>query len=497
MAVISITLFPMRSFVFQVLASLLLAWGQNSLMAQSALPDHQRQESRREATPAADREEHEDLQAASRYWYESRNPKHLPAMEAALKKVLPLALMQSPWITSMPTWEEAHHHRAYHDAGAVLLAKCYTLLYYGRVAEARSSLELVDTRLRYSLQLLPDRTARIVRKSLHYHEHACALYGAIISKKLDVFEFTPERDGYDADAQRQAAADMAMLRLREGNYDALDYYVSQARTRRLKTSSGQWVSEMIYRGIYPPENEVWSEAAWKEMGDRVKEWQKSKPKSIDAHIATLVYSLYFMAQKRPDNDQSLRTLVTAMTKMLDELDVTESPIVAQLRLFFSIALQDQFSITAGFFHRSYESFPDNYNLIVMMHVRLMREKEGQSLSSKFITEIGKSKHPEMMAVSLAELPLAVVFNATQQVDRKLIASSIHKALEVYPNSLEVRNDMGRLAVMVKMPELAREIMEPIGDHWDREKWKGLEEEAARITERKLKVASRRNKGVGA
>lgn len=487
----------MRSLFSLALACLLLGACPTILRAQSTLPDHQRQESAREAKADEDREEHEDLQAASRYWYESRNPKHLPAMEAALKKVLPLALMQSPWITSMPTWEEAHHHHAYHDAGAVLLAKCYTLLYYGRVAEARSGLDLVDTKLRYSMQLLPDRSVRLVRKSLHYHEHACSLYSAIISKKLDVFQFPPERDDFDADAQREAAADMAMLRLREGNYDALDYYASQARIRKLKTASGQWVSEMIYRGIHPIDNETWSETAWKEMGDRVMEWRKRMPKSPDAHVAALVYSLHFMAQRKPDSQQSLRTTMTAMTKMLDELDVTESPIVAQLRIFFSIALDDDFSVTADFFHRSHEKYPDYPNLILMMYLKLMREKEGQSLSSKFIEEIGKSKHSESMALCLGALPPMLIPAVTQQVDRKLIESSIHKALEVHPNSLEVRNDMGRLAVMVKMPELAREIMEPIGDHWDREKWKGLEEEAARSTERKLKMASRRNKGIGA
>ncbi|MEN3943327.1 hypothetical protein WJU23_18650 [Prosthecobacter sp. SYSU 5D2] len=122
-------------------------------VAQSRIPSHQRQESGREARDFEERSEHDDLQAAARYWYESRNPKQLPEMEKALAGILPLALTQSPWVTSLPTWEEAHCHQAYHDAGAILLAKCYALLYYGRVEEARSALELVDARFPHALLL--------------------------------------------------------------------------------------------------------------------------------------------------------------------------------------------------------------------------------------------------------------------------------------------------------------------------------------------------------
>ncbi|TDU81186.1 hypothetical protein EI77_00489 [Prosthecobacter fusiformis] len=456
--------------------------------AQTSIPSHQRQETGREATDFEDRAEHDDLQAAARYWYESRNPKQLPDMEEALAGVLPKALTQSPWVTSLPTWEEAHHHQAYHDAGAILLAKCYALLYYGRVQEARSALDLVDTKFPHSLMLYKDRTVIQVRKSLRYHEQACALYAGIVSKKMDVFVFPPERDEFDAHAQRKACEDMAMLRLKEGDYDSLEHYAMQARVRQLKTASGQWVSEMIYRGMHPLQDEQWSYTAWEEMGDRIKEWRKRKPSSIDARIGELVYEISRMI-KFPSDSQSMSALLARLRASLDELGPM-SPIIPELQMLISFSLNEDFSIAARHFHEGYEKFPDYPNNLVTMFLRLIRDPKGKVLGTDFLDNLATSDHPETMALVLGALPPELVILFSDGMDVPKLEAAIRRTLELYPHSFEVRNDLGRLAVLMKMPELAREVMRPVGQRWDRIKWKGLEEQAAGVTEDRSKQVRR-------
>src|SRR3569623_1174073 len=93
------------------------------LRAQGIIPDHMIQQGNLEGS--AKRETFDDLQASAQYWYHSRNPANLPAMDAALKKVLPEALKQAPYVADFQSWETAHQYKAYHDAGSVLLAKCY------------------------------------------------------------------------------------------------------------------------------------------------------------------------------------------------------------------------------------------------------------------------------------------------------------------------------------------------------------------------------------
>ena len=142
----------LSAFIMSAMATALCtgaALGQSNVRT----PDHQTQETQRESLSADDREEHDDHQVAAKYWYESRNPKNLLAMDEALAKVLPTALRQSDWVTEIPTWEAAHHTQAYHDAGAILLAKCYTLLYFGEVEKAQPSLRLVHEKFPHSLML--------------------------------------------------------------------------------------------------------------------------------------------------------------------------------------------------------------------------------------------------------------------------------------------------------------------------------------------------------
>jgi len=450
--------------------------------AQSKLPTHQKLLSEREATPTEERQEHDHLQAAARYWYESRNPKHLADMDEALQRVLPLALKQSPWVIGVPTWEDAHHHRAYHDAGAILLAKGYTLLYYGRVEEALPVLNMVDEKLPHSLLLYQDRRLVQVRKSLSYHEHACALYAAIITKKMDVFQFPPERDEFDAESQRKAVADMAILRLKEGNYDALEHFFSQARLRQLKTASGRWVSEIIHLSMHPSEHE--SEDAWVEMGDRILEWRQNKPTSIDALLFELHYEMGSISRNKPKSKKAMLAKIAEVQTKLKEIGPV-SPLVPQLQMIFSFLLEEDFSVAAGYFHDGYEKFPDYPTMILMMHLNLAKQDNGQSLCLKFLEFIGHSEHPQIVAMVLGSMPPLLVPVFTMGMDTSMLEASIRKAVTLHPHSLELRNDLGRLATLLKMPALAREVMVPVGARWDRQKWMGMEEEAARLTDKGL------------
>ncbi|MEN3943326.1 hypothetical protein WJU23_18645 [Prosthecobacter sp. SYSU 5D2] len=320
-----------------------------------------------------------------------------------------------------------------------------------------------------------------VRKTLRYHEQACALYAGIITKKMDVFVFPPERDEFDAGAQRKACEDMAMLRLKEGDYDSLEHYAMQARVRQLKTASGQWVSELIYRGMHPLENEQWSSSAWEEMGDRIQEWRKSKPTSIDARIGEMVYEIYQMVRFPPPDRPTRKALLARQRKKLEEVGPV-SPIIPQLQMVISITLKEDLSIAAGNFHAGYEKFPDYPSSLMVMFLRLMYDPNGQTLCKQFLEHLAASDHPESMAILLAALPPELGPLLNVWVDIPKLETSIRRTLELYPHSLEVRNDLGRLAVILKMPDLAREVMVPVGQRWDRTKWKGMEEQAVSVTE---------------
>lgn len=424
------------------------------------------------------------LQMAAAGWYESRNVEQLAEMEKALQEVLPLALKQSPWVINQPGWEEAAQQQAYHDAGSILLAKCCTLLYAGRAEEARPGLMMVDERFPHALLLHPDHTVVQVRKRLHYHEMACVLDAAIKGKHMDVFEFPPERDEFDGYAQRQAVLDLTLEHLRAGDYEVLEAYVSQARLRHLKTAAGQWVTSLICDSLHPGPEEEWPDEKWTEVGEVIQGWLKSKPDSPDAQLAIQVHDLTKFTRERPKNRRSVIAKMTEAQKKLEKIGPL-NPVVTQLQMSFSLLLEDDFSIAAGYFNEGYDRFPDFMPNLYMMYVHLLKDSEGPSLNMKFLAHLGKSEHAETLALLLCQLPPLIVPITVQGLDPKILSASIHRALELYPHSLSLRNDLGRLATLLKMPDLAREIMLPVGTHWDREKWQGMEEEVTRLTEPKL------------
>ena len=135
------------------------------------LPAQVREQNERESRSAAERGLYDDVQVAAKYWYESRNPKNIPAMDEALEKMVPAGMKFSNRVADFTTWEKAQECKAYHTAGAVLLAKAYTLLYYGDVKKAAPAIELIENKFRYSMCLYEDRSVMRVRERLRFHEH--------------------------------------------------------------------------------------------------------------------------------------------------------------------------------------------------------------------------------------------------------------------------------------------------------------------------------------
>lgn len=450
-------------------------------------PDQVTQELQREALPDSERREHDDYQAAARYWYESRNPRNLAAMDDALKWLLPIALRQSPWVTEVPTWENAHHCQAYHDAGAILLARCYTLLYYGREPDALEGIRLINEKFPHSVLLLNNRGGYLVRRQLRYHIHACALYRAIRERKMHLFEFLPEQDEHDAWAQEKAAEDMAMLRLREGDFESLDHLASQARIRQLKTKDGEWLTDAIYSGMHPLENQSWSRAAWDEMGERIREWRQKRPTSTDARIGELIYTLYRF-RGRLDGSQESLDLQNKVSKMIQEIGPV-APQIPFIDLLLSIVNRETLASTAGIFKKAHAKFPDYMPTAFFMLLRLSGEKNGHSLCAATLSQLAESEHPEQMALLLMSLPEDALKSLSAGVKLQHLRNSMHELLEKYPESLQLRNRLGLLASRLGQDDIAKEAMATVGQRWDRSIWKGSEAEASRFTERRPKAKS--------
>ncbi|GEP46205.1 hypothetical protein BGE01nite_54960 [Brevifollis gellanilyticus] len=459
-------------------------WGQLQLRS----PDHVTQMKQRESLPAEARQEHDDNQKAAHYWYESRNPKNLPEIDAALARVLPNALRQSAWISEVPSWEEAHRVQAYHDAGAILLARCYTLLYYGRENEAKESIKLINDKFPHALLLRPDRRVILVRRSLRYHMHACAIYRAIRERKMYDFEFPPEMDEHDAWAQERAAEDMAMLRLREGDFDGLDHLASQARLRALKTADGEWVSDAIYSGIHPLEGESWSAAAWDEMGGRLDEWREKKPTSVDARIANVIFTLYRF-KGEVELAGSTKEALLKLRRTVEEIGPV-SPQMPFIEMIVSIALEERLDQIASIYQKAQKKFPDYTPTHMFMLMRLAAEENGERHCRSMLRELASHEETvEQAARILTCLPEKSVMVLTEGLPLKDLRESMRALLESAPGSSHLRNRLGLLAVFVGQDDIGMEAMRTVGGRWERKLWSGREYHATRLTERQPIQAS--------
>ena len=420
-----------------------------------------------------------DIQATAHRWYERQNPADLPAMDAALAKLLPSALRQSAWITQLPTWEEAHQQQAYHDVGAMFLAKIYTLIQAERGQEAQESIQLLREKLPHALMVSPNQVVWQVRKMVRYHQHDHALRAAVKARKMDTYTFPAEQDEFDAWAQKQTVEDLAMLQLREGDFDALEHLADQARLRELKTASGHWVSDSVYAGMHPVANEN-DPNAWVELTERMQAWRKQKPDSLNARIAEALLTLYQLKSLVESGKDVTAEKARALT-MLEGIGAI-SPQIPLVRLVFSLLNQESLKATAGIFKEAHEKFPTYTPVLVITLLRLTAEPNGHNLCIGVLNVMGESEHYEQLALALTALPPNVLPNLSRGLKMSLVRRSLKRGIELYAGSLEIRNSLGLLATRMAQQDLAQDAMSKVGPHWDRMKWKGLEDQAVRLTE---------------
>ena len=454
------------------------AWGQ------AGVAPHMMEQGLRESS--SDRQTHDELQSAARYWYESRNPSNLPAMDKALEQVLPEALKTAASVKDFQSWEEAYKYKPYHDAGAVLLAKCYTLLFYGDVEKARPCVKLLTEKLPYSMVLLQNRTVINTHSAVRYHEHVCALYGAIVALRTSTLAFPPERDEFDGPAQRQACKHMAILRLKEGNYDAVERFADIATKQRLCTSSGDWVINLIYEAMQPLEGETFSDPAWQEVGEAIKIWQAKKPKSTYAKIAEASF-LYRWAwhathsghtdgyaefRERSDKGRKKADSPAWYSTMIPLMALTGSKLIDIAKVF----------------RDGNDAYPDYSPLYHDLCIAFARSGgDGGEACAGVIHHLVGDGHGDQAARVLWRLCYTRDLATVQaRLDMDDVRDAIKAALAAWPNSLELHSDMGFVAISLNQKDLAREAMTGMEGKWDHITWKGREDIARELCTAKIK-----------
>ncbi len=459
-------------------------------MGQSAqaqqLPPQVREQNVRESQALDRRAEHDNHQAAAKYWYASRNPKHVPDMDAALEKVLPVALRLSPGITDFQSWETAQKHKAYHDAGAILLAKAYTYLYYGQVKQAAPAIELIEKRFPFAMTLADDRGYLWVRRALRYHEHCCMLYAAMSLKVVGKIHFPHERDEFDGPQQREAIEHMAVLRLREGNVDRLEHFFTGINASELQTSGGDWALDIIMDAMCPLDQDAQTEPAWREIHDAILLWQKKKPASTFARLAEarflFNYSLFKAATGGAAAISDIRQSSDRGLELMNEIP-KNSPAWydTMIRL---LAINGRPATEVGpVFQEGLRKYPDYSPLVIALGGCFIEGGEaGREICSQILEELQTSAKGGIAAQLLRKIYFDGDLPKIQpRLNLDTVERAIRAAVVQWPESYELRSDLGLLAVTIGRRELAGDIMRGMQGKWCRSAWRGREDIVIALT----------------
>lgn len=437
------------------------------------------QQVRRESRDPERRDKVEDFQLAADYWYSSRNLKNIPDMNAALEEVLPYALKQSPEITDYQTWEQAHEYKSYHDAGAILLAKCYTLLYYGHDIEARKSIDLIDQKLRFSMKLERDRGTTWVRRNLRYHEHFCALYRMMLTKKFELCQFPMERDEFDGQAMATALEDMVRLRMLDGGHTVAEYLMNAARKCDLRRQDGRSVLAGFYEAFEPHGNEIHRESAWKEMRTGIERWREKQPTSISARVAEACYWLNYALHLNSESDAPIMNknlawkmrLENAEKVLNDTLPDCPGWYAAKVRLLdLQGAKPDQI---AAVFQRGKAVYPkyESIHIAVCDYLRTA-DGLGPAACAGMVAEYAANNEPCMAAYCLKELVWRGAANAmTGTLDERVLRFIIQDAVTKQPLSLKWRSDLAYVSMQLGQLKPAQWCMRGMKNRWDRGTWR--------------------------
>lgn len=453
--------------------------------AYAQLPAQVREQMERESRAPEDRVLHDDLQEAAAYWYRSRNPRHLPDMEEALAQVMPKALQLSGMVTEFQSWEQAQKMKAYHNAGAVLLSKAYTLLYYGESKKAAPVIELIEQKFRYAMCLYQDREVLWVRQRLRFHQHASMLYRAMSLKTVGKLTFPPERDEFDGPEQRRALENMAVLRLKEGNFDFLEHYFNAINESGLQTTGGEWAIHIILDAMKPVPWETESNEAWKEIYDAIKLWQSNQPGSEFAKLAEARFALHYAwfaldnggKASYPDFRERAEHGLGLVQKIPKISPAWYETTVGLMALHGSLP-EDYAPIYREGLGKYHRYSP----LVIALFKGLASMGEpGYELCAQGFEEMAADGDGAVAAHVLRRM----LFNNQLQrmlprLDGDVAEKVIRAAIAEWPDSYELRSDLGLVAVTIGRRQLARDLMKNMKGKWDRRTWKGREDLATAL-----------------
>lgn len=455
------------------------------VIAQS-LPPQVREQNIRESLPPERRAEHDNYQAAAKYWYASRNPKHVQDMDEALEKVMPAALRLSSRITDFESWEEAQKHKAYHDAGAILLAKAYTHLYYGQVKQAAPAIELIEKKFPYSMTLADDRAYLWVRKALRYHEHCCMLYAAMSLKVVGKIHFPHERDEFDGLEQRKAIEHMAVLRLREGNVDRLEHFFTAINASELQTSGGDWALDIIMDAMRPLDQDAQTEPAWREIHDALLLWQKKKPTSAFARLAEARYLFNYALHKAAHGGVSALSHIRQASDRGLEL-MNDIPKMSPAWFDTMIRLQamngQPATDIAPVFQEGLRKYSNYSPLVIALGGCFIEGGEtGRQICVGILEELQGAANGGIGAQMLRKIYFDGDLPKIQpRLNPDTVERCIRAAVAQWPDSYELRSDLGLLAVTLGRRDLASDIMRGMQGKWCRSTWRGREDIAMALT----------------
>lgn len=463
-------------------------------LAHAELPPLQEVErALRESTPADQRQQFDDLEVASRYWYESRNPANLPDMDKALARVLPMALKLAPQVKDFAKWEEGQFVKPYHYAGAILLAKAYTLLYYGRVKEAAESVRLLEEKLPYSMMLVSNRDLIWTRRSLRYHQHACALYGALVTRGMEKFAFPEERDEFDEAQQVRALEDQVILRLREGDMAKVEHLFSAIQKTGLKSTAGKWMEDIAFTRMGPLGWEVDSAAAWDEILAAIKRWQKAFPKSENARVAEAAFHInhaYFQlwhgkaySDYRGDVEPALDILGEHETKTAGWFTLKAKALAAAGRPIDEVMLCAKENL---------EKFPDHAQPLAEACLVLAGgNAERQEMCGQFLHVLCQQPNKEVAARILKVLARRGLLEGVKdRLDPELVSEVVIATGEKWSQSLSLRNEFADLCVQMGQRDTARLMLAGIEDHWSHDLWGDRRDVLQQIVSRKARGESK-------
>ncbi len=456
-----------------------------SLQAQT-LPAQVREQAMRESRPDSQRELYDDSQVAARYWYESRNPKNIPAMDEALEKLLPVANKLAPQVNDFQSWEAAQKVKPYHTAGAVLLAKAYTLLYYGDVKNAAPAIELIENKFRYAMVLYDDRNVLWVRERLRFHEHACMLYAAMSLKVVGRMKFPAERDEFDGPQQGIALENMAVLRLKEGNIERLEHFFTGINQSGLQTSSGEWAIHIVLNAMKPVNWEDHAKAAWEEIYQAIKLWQKTKPDSVFAKLAESRFAYHHAQFAMRNGGQASYPEYRESAEHGLELIHTipkNSPAWYETTVGLMVLNGRKAVEFAPVFQEGLRKYPEYAPLIQALCGGLVEGGEqSRELCAGIIDELAGETYGGVAAQVLRAMLYSGDLGALQpRLNMDNVEKVIRMAVVQWPHSYKLRSDLGLLAVKLGRRDLARDIMKNMRRNWSRATWRGKEDMAIALS----------------